>query len=125
VITLDLATTRFVDALTRRDFNALQESLAQNVRVRLLLPRRVEEIDSAAAARSRIEGWFGAATEFEVLSAGDEELGHRRRLHWRFRLTREAGPELIEQVAFADAGENGVERIDLVCSGFLPEEAQA
>ncbi len=97
-------------------------ALAPNVRVRLLLPRRVEEIDDAAAARTRIEGWFGAATEFEVMSSGDEEIGHRHRLHWRFRLTREAGPEVIEQVAFADAGESGVERIDLVCSGFLAEE---
>ncbi len=68
MITTETATKRFVDALTRRDFDALEMALAPNVRVRLLLPKRVEEIDDAAAARTRIEGWFGAATEFEVMS---------------------------------------------------------
>jgi len=125
MITSELATKRFVDALSRRDFDALEDALAPDVKVRLLLPSRVEEIDSAAAARKRIEGWFGAATQFEVLKAGDEPIGERRRMSWRFSLVRTGGPEVIEQVAFADAGERGVTRVDLVCSGFLPAEGGA
>ena len=124
-MTSELATKRFVDALSRRDFDALENALAPAVKVRLLLPSRVEDIDTAAAARKRIEGWFGAATQFEVLHADDEPIGERRRVSWRFSLVRAGEPELIEQVAFADADEACVTRMDLVCSGFLPAHAPA
>jgi len=30
--------------------------------------------------------------------------------------------EVIEQVAFIDVGPDGISKIDLMCSGFLPEE---
>jgi SnoaL-like domain len=119
-MTAELATRRFVDALSRRDFDALEDALAPDVTVRLLLPSRVEEIDSAAAARKRIEGWFGAAKQFEVLDCGDEPIGERRRMSWRFSLVRTGDHEVIEQVAFADSDEHHVTRIDLVCSGFQP-----
>ncbi len=45
---------------------------------------------------------------------------------WRFRVVREgdgAGRpwEVIEQVAFFNEGPDGIERLDLLCSGFHPE----
>jgi hypothetical protein len=124
-MTHELATKRFVDALTRRDFDAMEHALAPDVKVRLLLPSRVEEIDSATAARKRIEGWFGGASRFDVMDSGDQPIGMRRRMSWRFSLVRAGGPEVIEQVAFADSDESHVTRIDLVCSGFLPEQDSA
>ena len=113
------ATGRFLDALTSRDFDTLEASMAPEVLARLLLPRRVEELHTRSELRTRMEGWFGRATDFEVLAATEDEIGGRTRLTWRFRLVRDAGEEVIEQVAFADAGETGVVRIDLLCSGFL------
>ncbi len=31
-------------------------------------------------------------------------------------------PEILEQLAFVDVGPDGITRIDLLCSGFLPTE---
>ena len=115
----------FLDALVRRDFDALEASLAPEVLARFLLPRRVEEWHSRAEVRARIEGWFGAATDFAVIDSSEIPIAGRLRLGWRFRLVRDSGPEVIEQVAFIDPGEGGVSRIDMVCSGFLPGEEPA
>ncbi len=42
-------------------------------------------------------------------------------MQWRFRLSRDGrSSEVIEQVAFVDAGPEGIHRLDLLCSGFLP-----
>ena len=112
----------FLDALVRRDFDSLEASLAPEVLARFLLPLRVEERHSRAEVRARIEGWFGSATDFAVIASSEVPIAGRLRLGWRFRLVRDAGPEVIEQVAFIDAGEAGVSRIDMVCSGFLPGE---
>lgn len=116
------STHQFLDALTRRDFDALEASLAPDVLGRLLLPRRVEELHTRSELRARIEGWFGGATDFEVLVATEDAIAGRARLMWRFRLVRDAGDEVIEQVAFADSGDAGVVRLDLLCSGFLATE---
>jgi hypothetical protein len=71
----------------------------------------------------RFEGWFATTTDFEVLDTGREQIGSRSRLSWSFRLRRDGGPrEIIEQLAFVDATAEGVSKIDLVCSGFLPEQ---
>jgi hypothetical protein len=85
-------------------------------------PRASSRSVGADAIAGRFEGWFGSATDFTVLSTGNQEVAGRSLLQWRFRLHREGRtPEVIEQVAFVDAGPDGVHRLDLLCSGFLPE----
>jgi TusA-related sulfurtransferase len=45
-------------------------------------------------------------------------------LSWRLRVVRESGSaELVEQHALVDLGPDGIERLDLLCSGFQPERA--
>jgi hypothetical protein len=34
-------------------------------------------------------------------------------------------PEIVEQVAFVDVGLDGISQIDLLCSGFMADEAVA
>ena len=59
-----------------------------------------------------------------MVSTSDEPTVGRRRLSWRFRVVRASGaPELIEQVTFINVGTAGIERIDLLCSGFEVEKA--
>jgi TusA-related sulfurtransferase len=111
----------FLTALTGRDFDRLAACLAPTARARLLLPPGPEELSGRDAIARRIEGWFGPATEFEVLSTAVDEIGSRHRLTWRFHTVRPGRSwEVVEQVAFCDVGEEGIERIDLLCSGFLP-----
>ena len=84
----------------------------------MLLPRGARETVGADAITRRFEGWFGGAGSFTALAA----MRQRRRwlLQWRFRLTRDGQSiEVIEQVAFADEGPAGIQRVDLLCWGFL------
>jgi hypothetical protein len=114
----------FLAALTARDFARFSEALSPTSQARFLLPRGPEVRAGREAITDRIKGWFAGASEFEVLEAGSEPVGRRHRLNWRFRLSRDGvAREVIEQVAFVDEGSDGISAIDLVCSGFLPDES--
>lgn len=116
----------FLTALSGRDFALLATCLSPAARARLLLPRGPEEISGRDPIARRLEGWFAPATEFEVLSTNSTDVGTRHRLTWRFRTLRPGRPrEVVEQVAFCDLGREGIEKIDLMCSGFLPDEMPA
>jgi TusA-related sulfurtransferase len=120
------APERFLEALTDRDFIRLAGSLAPEVNMRLLLPRGPEQRSGRSEVAARLEGWFATAPRFEVGSTDHSIIGSRHRLSWRFRLVRQGdgsgGPwEVIEQVAFCDEGPEGIERLDLLCSGFHAE----
>jgi hypothetical protein len=112
----------FVDQLAARNFEHLADTLAPDAVARLSLPRGVQEAAGADAIARRFEGWFGGASQFTVLSTSNQPVGERRLLQWRFRLSRDRrSTEVIEQVAFADVGPDGIYRLDLLCSGFLPD----
>jgi hypothetical protein len=74
----------------------------------------LRDFDQLAASLAR------TARARMLLPRGAEELAGRdqiaRRLDGRSR-------ELIEQVAFVDPGPEGIQRMDLLCSGFLPDTA--
>ena len=112
----------FVDQLAARNFDQLALVLAPEAVARFLLPRGARETSGAEAIARRFEGWFGGASNFIVLSTGNEVVGERSLLRWRFHLSRDGrSSEVIEQVAFIDAGPDGIYRLDLLCSGFLPD----
>jgi hypothetical protein len=113
----------FLSALSARDFGRLAESLAPEAQARMLLPRGLELRSGREEIARRFEGWFSGTSDFEVLASHRVQVGRRNRLSWRFRLRRDGqSREVIEQVAFVDAGPNGIDGIDLLCSGFLREE---
>lgn len=114
--------TTFLEALVARDFERLAACIAPSARARLLLPRGAEDVLGRDRIVARIAGWFGGATEFQILARGHDEVGDRRRLSWRVRLVRDGRTwEVIEQVAFVDVGPDGIHELDLLCSGFMPE----
>jgi hypothetical protein len=118
------ARDRFLAALTARDFARLSLALSPMSKGRFLLPRGPELRTGREEITDRIKGWFAGASEFEVLEAGSAPVGRRHRLNWRLRLSRDGvAREVIEQVAFVDEGPDGISTIDLVCSGFLPDDS--
>ena len=116
---------RFVDGLAARDFDLLAGTLADAVRFRALLPRRVLDLEGADAVRSIFTRWFGGAERFEMVEAVVGEVGGRVHLHWRVRLTDPAigeGTLLVEQQVYADAGADGrLHDVALLCTGYRPE----
>ena len=113
----------FLSALSARDFGRFADSLAPEAQARMLLPRGPEVRSGREEIARRFEGWFSGASDFEVLDSHRVRVGRRNRLSWRFGLRRDGKPrEVIEQVAFVSTGPDGIEEIDLLCSGFLPRE---
>jgi len=113
---------RFLELLAPRAFDRLAATLPSDAHARLLLPHGLGEHVGRDAILGRIESWFGSASVFELTSSSQEQVGLRQRLIWRFSVVRDGRTrEVVEQVAFLDVGPQGIEQIDLLCSGFQPE----
>jgi len=120
--TVERASARqFRELLAARDFDRLAASLASDAHARFLLPHGLEEYDGRDAIVARIRSWFGSATVFDLTSSTEDEVGVRHRVSWRFRVVRDGSRQVIEQLVYLDLGHQGIERIDLLCSGFQAE----
>jgi TusA-related sulfurtransferase len=109
----------FLKLLAARDFEGLAATLASDAHARFLLPHGLEEYAGRDAIVGRIKSWFGSASVFDLTSSSEEPVGLRQRLSWRFSVVRDRGSrEVIEQLVYLDLGPHGIERIDLLCSGF-------
>jgi TusA-related sulfurtransferase len=118
----ETATQLFLERLAARDFDRLASSFATAARARFLLPHGLEEYTNREAIVRRIESWFGSASVFALTASTADVIGRRHRLSWRFTVDRDHDSrEVIEQAAFLDLGPDGIEQIDLLCSGFLPD----
>jgi TusA-related sulfurtransferase len=112
---------KFLELLAARDFDRLAASMANDAHARFLLPHGLEEYDGKDAIVARIRSWFGSATVFDLTSSTEDEVGMRHRISWRFSVVRDGSRQVIEQLVYLDLGHQGVERIDLLCSGFQAE----
>jgi TusA-related sulfurtransferase len=115
----------FLTALTARDFAAARALLAQDVRLRMLVPSGVMTEDDADSAIGRFSAWFGAADPFEAASPTASEVEGRAAVAYRFTLKREDGWRVIEQHLMLDVADSRITGIDLLCSGFRPMEEPA
>ena len=115
----------FLDALTRRDFAALQLCLDDEVRFRALVPRGPFELTGSTDAADRFRLWFGGEDYFEVVDASVGQLGSKLYARWRIRMVAADDPDsarVVEQHVFT-TGTDRVETLDLLCSGFHAESA--
>src|SRR6266436_4562370 len=110
---------RFLQLLAARDFERLAASLASDAHARFLLPHGLEEYDGRDAIVARIRSWFGSASVFDLAASTEDQVGMRHRISWRFNVVRDGSRQVIEQLVYLDPGPHGIERIDLLCSGFL------
>jgi len=116
---------RLMEALAHRDFAAMSRCLAPGVRFRALVPPGPFQAAGRTEVMARLERWFGGADRFELLDASLGAVGTRLYLSWRVRMTAADRPEasrLVEQHAFATATDH-IEALDLLCSGFVGEQA--
>lgn len=122
---LDLTLARaFLDGLGAQDVSIVRGALAPQVQLRALLPGGLHEWTGAEVVSRRFERWFGAA-ELEALEARVVEVVDRAHLTWRFRIRARRlgeGTFVVGQSAYADLDARGaIARLDLVCTGFMPE----
>jgi hypothetical protein len=100
-------------------------TLSPEVRFRAMLPPGPMDWDGRATVAQVFSSWFGAAEDFELIDASVGEVGGRLHLSWRLRVRPApfgigAGWHVIEQQAYADAGDT-ITSLDLLCSGFRAE----
>src|SRR6266853_5925168 len=110
--------SKFLELLAARDFERLARSLTSHAHARFLLPHGLEEYDGRDAIVARIRSWFGSASLFDLAASTEDQVGMRHRISWRFNVVRDGSRQVIEQVVYLDLGPQGIERIDLLCSGF-------
>ena len=110
-----------VNALAERDFERLRAVIADDVRFRLLLPKGPQDHSGVAETVEVFVGWYGDVDELHLESSSVEAVAGRLMVTYRFRLHDPDGWQVIEQHVVADVAPDGrLEKIDLLCSGFLP-----
>jgi hypothetical protein len=116
----------FLEGLAGQDFARLGGALAAGARLRALLPSGLYQWAGAEAIAGRFAGWFGDTEDFELVEASVGEVGGRLYLRWRLRLRAQrlgGGWFTVEQQAYADADADGrIARLDLLCTGYRPED---
>lgn len=112
-----------ISALTQRNFPRLADTLTPDVRVRALIPPGVVELSGAEAAAAKFASWFGDAEELELIRAGSDTFADRLHVFYRLRVTKPGNPpKLVEQHLVCAVNGDRIEGIDLVCTGFRPDE---
>ena len=117
----------FLEAFANRDYEQLAATLSPDVRLRAMLPRGPMDWEGPAVVAEVFGSWFGDARDFELVDAAVGEVGGRLHLSWRVRVRPApygigAGWHVIEQQAYADAGDT-IDALDLLCSGFHADRA--
>jgi hypothetical protein len=117
----------FLDGIAAQDFGQIGKALTDDVKLRALLPGGLRQWAGAEAIAAAFATWFGDTEDFELLEAAADEVGGRLHLHWRLRLQAERlGPGwfTVEQQAYADTSAGGrIGRLDLLCTGYRPENS--
>jgi TusA-related sulfurtransferase len=116
---------RFLDALARHDFEALEASLDAAVRFRALAPGETVATTNAAEAAACFQRWFGDKTDIEIVDRQVEVLVDRLRLDYRARVRKNGMPYVVAQSLVGDLDAGKFSSLDLVCAGFRPEPAAA
>ena len=118
--------TELVTALAERDFTRLAETLTPDVRMRALIPPGPLALSGADAAASKFSSWFADAEEFELIRSGSEAVADRLHVFYRLRLKKPGDHrKIVEQHLLCALDAGRIAALDLVCTGFRPDEGGA
>ena len=115
-----------VTALAERDFARLADTLTPDARMRALIPPGPVEVSGAEAAAAKFSAWFGDAEELELVRSGSETVADRLHVFYRLRVKKPGDfRKIVEQHLLCALEDDRVTALDLVCTGFRPDEAGA
>jgi hypothetical protein len=109
-----------IEALARRDYEALSMLFAADVRFRALVPSGLREFDTAEDAMEWIRGWSESAAWFDLTDSGVREFAGRQRFWYRFAFDDDGEPVAVSQEGYAEVASGKVSDLALVCSGVVP-----
>jgi hypothetical protein len=117
--------TGLVTALAERDFPRLAETLTPDVRMRALIPPGPIELSGADAAAAKFSSWFADAEEFELIHSGSDTVADRLHVFYRLCVKKPGDHrKIVEQHLLCAVDEGRITAIDLVCTGFRPDEVE-
>ena len=112
-----------ITALAQRDFPRLAGTLTPDVRMRALIPPGPIEVSGAEAAAAKFASWFADAEEFELVHSGSDTVADRLHVFYRLRVKKPGAlGKIVEQHLLCALDENRIAALDLVCTGFRPED---
>ena len=112
--------TTYLNALQHGDFQQIEACFHPRVAFRALVPSDVHEETDAGGVIAHLRDWFGQAESLTVIHQTiDASLG-RLYLAYRIRLHKSDEWQVVEQHAYCSVRDGRIERMDLLCSGFLP-----
>ncbi len=115
-----------VTALAERDFARLADTLTPDARMRALIPPGPVEVSGAEAAAAKFSAWFGDAEELELVRSGSETVADRLHVFYRLRVKKPGDVEkIVEQHLLCALDDDRITALDLVCTGFRPDEVRA
>ena len=120
-MTINDVGAKFVQALSGRNWNSLESLFQPSIRFRALIPPGLREASSDAEASGHFRQWFGKADAFELVDFIVEPLFDKLRIAYRLRLHEDRWYR-CEQQAFCVVTGDQIEKMDLLCSGFRPEQ---
>jgi hypothetical protein len=115
---------RFVAAIAAQDPVALKAVLAPDVAFRALTPGRFWEADNADVLVDEVilGTWFAPDRSITaILGLSISAIGNVHHFAYRFRAKRPEGDFLIEQQAYVTATDGRISRLQILCSGFVPQ----
>jgi hypothetical protein len=109
-----------VTALAAQDWNRLEGCFAPEAALFAATPSKtpLRERTGAHEVASLLSAWFGDGDPLELLSSTVEPVGEKVHVSYRFHSFEDGAWHLVEQQAFCEVGDEGIERMHLVCSGF-------
>ena len=117
------AVRSFLAALGSRDFAALAAAFSDDARLRAILPSGIGVHEGPDAIATEYARWFGGTDPFGLATSEVSFVVDRFCVSYQLRVgfpDNPGAPHIIEQHAFGDATSDGIEALDLVCSGFRP-----
>lgn len=114
----------FLQAVVTADMPALRRLLDGDVWLRAMLVREIVERHDADETVELFRGWFGSAHELQVLHASTHPAATREAVIYRLRLRPHWAPDVwhvIEQTGYVRVHDERIRRLDLACTGFVPE----
>ena len=113
--------TRFLEALSNRDYEALGTCFAADGTLRGIVPPGLREADGREAIVERFRMWTDDIEEYEIVDSESAPFADLLRLRWAVKgVDPELGLNAYEQTAYAEVAGDEIAQMRLACSGHRP-----
>ena len=113
--------TRFLEAITSRDYETLATCFAEEGTLRGIVPPGLREADGREAIVARFRLWTEDIADYEIADSDAAPFADVLRLRWAVKgVDPELGLNAYEQTAYAEVSDGEIVHMRLACSGHRP-----